>query len=356
MSSLITRHLASAGFESARTLNNIPHGHSFEVLASAEIDEPSTGDEWQEAVASACAALSYSDLNKIIEQAPTDKHLIQWLHHHLSAIQLPSSLTQSMRSISLKSAPQTYTHWTVDDSSIWLTRSYQFEAAHQLPNVPLGHKCGRMHGHGFSAAISLRGSSEVETTHPHREIDQAWTPLHEQLHLRCLNDIPGLENPTSEHLALWLWEALEGSLDLVAVAVNETPTAGCVFNGQRMRIWKEQTFDSAVMLSEAPKHDPRRNKHGHTFKARLHLTGSLDEVLGWVYDYGDIKTAFSPVFDQLDHRPLYDIEGLAHADSQRLARYIYEHMKSPLTQLSGVDVEHQTNQGVWLREANCFDL
>ena len=64
------------------------------------------------------------------------------------------------------------------------------------------------------------------------DVTRAFQPLYEQLDHHYLNDIPGLENPTSEILAMWIWARLKPSLPLLSkVVVRETCTAGCAYSG-----------------------------------------------------------------------------------------------------------------------------
>ena len=111
-----------------------------------------------------------------------------------------------------------------------LSRQYFIEAAHRLPNVPAGHKCARLHGHSFK--ITLHISGEIDPgpgwVVDFGEIDQAWLPIHEVLDHRYLNEIAGLENPTSENLARWILERVKlprGKLRAVTIA--ETCCAEC---------------------------------------------------------------------------------------------------------------------------------
>ena len=115
---------------------------------------------------------------------------------------------------------------------IW--KEFAFEAAHRLPHVPAGHKCARLHGHSFRV--------EVHVTGPLREpegwvldfadLKAAWAPLDDALDHRYLNDIAGLENPTSEVLARWIWDRLAPTLPgLSEIVVRETCTTGCVYSG-----------------------------------------------------------------------------------------------------------------------------
>jgi 6-pyruvoyltetrahydropterin/6-carboxytetrahydropterin synthase len=113
-------------------------------------------------------------------------------------------------------------------------KEFTFEAAHRLPNLPADHKCARLHGHSFRVAVHVQGPV-VEPEGwvlDFAEISAAFRPLYEQLDHRYLNEIPGLENPTSERLAQWLWERLLPALPgLSQVTVRETCTAGCTYRG-----------------------------------------------------------------------------------------------------------------------------
>jgi 6-pyruvoyltetrahydropterin/6-carboxytetrahydropterin synthase len=114
-------------------------------------------------------------------------------------------------------------------------KEFSFEAAHVLPNVPAGHKCGRLHGHSFRVELRLRGTVDEHMGwfRDFADIKQAFKPLEDQLDHHFLNDIPGLENPTSENLARWIWNRLKPELpDLNLVIVRETCTAGCIYDGQ----------------------------------------------------------------------------------------------------------------------------
>jgi 6-pyruvoyltetrahydropterin/6-carboxytetrahydropterin synthase len=116
--------------------------------------------------------------------------------------------------------------------SVRLIKSFGFEAAHWLPTFPEGHKCRRMHGHSFRIDVAVEGEIDPESGYlvDYGEIAAVVEPLCKQLDHRCLNDIEGLENPTSEVLAKWLWDRLEASLPMLAeVIVQETCTARCEY-------------------------------------------------------------------------------------------------------------------------------
>jgi 6-pyruvoyltetrahydropterin/6-carboxytetrahydropterin synthase len=113
-------------------------------------------------------------------------------------------------------------------------KEFTFEAAHRLPNVPDGHKCGRLHGHSFKAVIYVRGPVGKETGWiiDFAEIKKAFKPLYQQLDHYYLNEIAGLENPTSENLAIWIWQRLQPVLpSLSKVVINETCNTGCIYQG-----------------------------------------------------------------------------------------------------------------------------
>jgi 6-pyruvoyltetrahydropterin/6-carboxytetrahydropterin synthase len=113
-------------------------------------------------------------------------------------------------------------------------KEFTFEAAHRLPNVPEGHKCGRLHGHSFRAEIHVAGEVDPVTgwIMDFADIKAAFDPLYKQLDHNYLNEIPGLENPTSEVLARWIWSHLAGNLTgLSRVVVRETCTCGATFIG-----------------------------------------------------------------------------------------------------------------------------
>ena len=115
-----------------------------------------------------------------------------------------------------------------------LFRVFQIEAAHFLPNVPEGHKCRRMHGHSFRIEVHVSGPVGEKTgwVMDFADLKRAFKPLFDQLDHHCLNDIDGLENPTIENLAQWIWQHLKPELPgLSKVIVQETCNAGCIYSG-----------------------------------------------------------------------------------------------------------------------------
>jgi 6-pyruvoyltetrahydropterin/6-carboxytetrahydropterin synthase len=115
-----------------------------------------------------------------------------------------------------------------------LIKEYRFEAAHRLPHVPEGHKCARLHGHSFKLEIAVSGPVDEHTGWliDFGVLDELLQPLVARLDHRCLNDLAGLENPTSENLARWIWQAVKPTLpSLASVIVYETADARCVYRG-----------------------------------------------------------------------------------------------------------------------------
>lgn len=114
-------------------------------------------------------------------------------------------------------------------------KEFSFEAAHLLPNVPPGHKCGRLHGHSFQVTLYVAGEPGDNSgwIMDFSDIKKIFKPVYERLDHYYLNDIPGLENPTSENLARWIWRELKPTLpQLSRIMIRETCTSGCVYSGE----------------------------------------------------------------------------------------------------------------------------
>lgn len=116
-----------------------------------------------------------------------------------------------------------------------LSKTFRFEAGHHLPNCPPGHKCRRMHGHSYAVVVTVRGSVDPQTgwVMDFGLLKQAVEPLVEKLDHATLNEIDGLANPTSEMIAKWFWDSLDGSLPgLAAVTVKESASSSCTYRGE----------------------------------------------------------------------------------------------------------------------------
>ena len=116
-----------------------------------------------------------------------------------------------------------------------LVKEFRFEAAQTLPNVPGDHKCRKMHGHSFRVEIVIEGEvdPDIGWIYDHARISRAMNPLLEELDHAYLNEIEGLENPTIELMAAWIWKKIESRCPgLCEIVIHETPTARCVFRGE----------------------------------------------------------------------------------------------------------------------------
>ncbi len=117
-----------------------------------------------------------------------------------------------------------------------ISRVFYVEAAHRLPNVAEGHKCGRLHGHSYRITLHIEGEVDPHTgwIMDFGEVDDAWKPIHEALDHRFLNEVEGLQNPTSEVLARWVMERVKLPKGRVAaVTISETCTAECTVYATR---------------------------------------------------------------------------------------------------------------------------
>jgi 6-pyruvoyltetrahydropterin/6-carboxytetrahydropterin synthase len=363
-------HIAVAPFEAALRVAVLPaghrsarlHGHSYRARVRAALpagwsavadrmraDGFAGGetDALRAALAAAVGPLDYADLNEHLP-TPTDENLARWVHGRLEVAGVPGIATVGIRSTADTGAD------LAPDGHAHLWHRFRFEAAHRLPRVPDGHPCGRMHGHGFEVILHVDQDLGGDAGGADMGIDfdriaALWAPLHAELDHACLNDIPGLENPTSELLCGWLWARLKPQLPALSwVTVYETATAGCHFDGARYRIWKELRFESALRLEQAPEGDRRRRLHGHSYLLRLHLSAPLDEVLGWTVDYGDVKALFKPVYERLDHHRLDTLTGPAGSDPAGLARWIRTQAGADLPWLERIDLQQTPGCGAVL--------
>lgn len=118
---------------------------------------------------------------------------------------------------------------------IELVKEYRFEAAHLLPHVPPGHRCARLHGHSFRIELAVYGLVDEHTGWfiDFGVLEEIMKPIIDRLDHHYLNEIPGLENPTSELLARWLWQEVRPHLpSLRAVILYETYDARCIYRGE----------------------------------------------------------------------------------------------------------------------------
>jgi 6-pyruvoyltetrahydropterin/6-carboxytetrahydropterin synthase len=115
-----------------------------------------------------------------------------------------------------------------------ITQAFTFEAAHRLPRVASTHRCFNMHGHSYRVELQLAGEVDPETGFviDFFDIETVFLPLFRQLDHHCLNDIDGLENPTAENIAVWIWQRTRPQLaQLSRVTVYETPLCWAEYEG-----------------------------------------------------------------------------------------------------------------------------
>ncbi len=115
-----------------------------------------------------------------------------------------------------------------------ISKRYRFEAAHRLPKTPPDHKCHNLHGHNFTVTLSVVGTVNGEGwVMDYGTITTAWNTVKAVVDHRYLNDIPGLENPTSEVLAAWIWDRMVALIPgLASVTVQENDDCGAIYRGQ----------------------------------------------------------------------------------------------------------------------------
>ncbi len=115
-----------------------------------------------------------------------------------------------------------------------ITKEFRFDSAHFLPNLPEGHKCGQLHGHTFTVVLHFRGPVPEETgwLRDFGEINEFFKPILDELDHRCLNEIEGLFNPTSENISMWIWNKAKPVFpDIFQVTVKETPSSSASYRG-----------------------------------------------------------------------------------------------------------------------------
>lgn len=313
-------------FEAARRDNRGWHGHSFTLRVRSRAQRCVEQEKLLSRCAEVVAPFDYSLLNEQLTDV-TDAALLAELEQRLRAAGVAADR------LALRSAPDRGLVVVPDEQHSWVWRSFRFEAAHRLPNVPASHPCSRMHGHGYRVILESAYGAEAD------DLGQLWRPLHAQLHRSCLNDI--LANPTSERLAEWLWMRLHMySPGMRRVHVQETEHSGSTFDGTEHTIWKAQRFEAATANGAL------HSICGHGYRLRLHLRAPLDPDLGWTLDYGDVKAAFAPLREALDHRQLDQLEGLGKGDLESLGRWILSRAVAELPQLYRVDVREDERRGV----------
>ena len=119
-----------------------------------------------------------------------------------------------------------------------------------------------------------------------------------------------------------------------------------------MEIYKDITFEAAHLLPNVPTDHKCRRLHGHSFKVRLALEGPVHKSLGWVEDFSEVKEAFDPIYHQLDHHYLNEVEGLENPTSENLAKWIWTKLKPKLQYLISIEVKETCSTGCIYRGEN----
>lgn len=354
-----TTYVVTAPFEAARHVDVLPeghrsrnmHGHSFlatvhcalphecATYPGGEIDTIKARLEPQ------VKKLDYSLLNEHIDP-PTDENIARWLNSHCYIPGTEAISIQSTKDEGLKID-------NFGNAHVW--RRYYFQAAHQLPNVPAGHKCRNMHGHGFAVMLHAThkvGDGDLSIDYDH--LDHCWAPVFEQIDHACLNELDGLANPTSELISQWIWNKVKPTLAVLSnVTVYETASCGANYDGANFQIWKEFTLDSAARFKNAPVGNKRRKIHGYTYTLRLHLSAPLDQVMGWAVDFGDVKDVFNPIFKLIDHKPLHQIADLKDCDVSSIAQWIWKASIELQPQIYRIDLLETQGCGVVVANKDC---
>jgi 6-pyruvoyltetrahydropterin/6-carboxytetrahydropterin synthase len=120
-------------------------------------------------------------------------------------------------------------------SEMTIYKEFEFDAAHRLTQVPEGHKCSNLHGHTFKLTVFLRGEVNPDRgwVVDYGEIKEVMEPIMEQLDHSVLNDLPGIQNPTSENLCVWIWDRIKPAISqLWQIELKETKSSGCLYSGK----------------------------------------------------------------------------------------------------------------------------
>jgi len=205
------------------------HGHSYEV--AVVVDGP-LDPTYNWVMDYGDISDSFSPLFKTLDHAmlndvkgletPTIKHLEQWIYHQLKAT-VPLLTDIHVRIL----GDQVFSPALQGFNKIMNLPErvrFGFEAAHALPKLPPNHKCHAMHGHSFEVDVAVEDTASLA---PNLQT------IYDKLDHRCLNEIEGLENPTSEEVSRWIWNELKPvRSDLKSIIVAETCTARCIYHGE----------------------------------------------------------------------------------------------------------------------------
>jgi len=115
-------------------------------------------------------------------------------------------------------------------------KKFNIESARSIPNLPKTHPCHHIHGHSFKIIISVKGPVNKQNgfVTDFQDIDDAFSSFKKELDHSYLNDIEGLQNPTSENICIWIWDKIQSSLpNIYKIEIKETDSTGCIYKGKR---------------------------------------------------------------------------------------------------------------------------
>ena len=328
-------------FNAARQLKILPedhpsnnlHGHTFKGGVRLELEDGSSLSlaDIKEDLSNVINPMDFSFLNERI-QNPSDLNLANELFQTYGTANLISSHISS-------SSSQGASCEGPKNSYVW--KKFSFQASHKLPNVPKGHKCGNMHGHTFEVILYAESS---DGSHKNLlDLNLLSNSLYLELNKKCLNNIVGLENPTSELIASWVYSKIKTSHNFISkVEVMETDHAGCSFDGKNYRIWRDQKLESAIS------YESDGEIYGFGYTSRLYVESPLDKVLGWLMDFGDVKEIFKPIFLQMDHQNLNELENLSNPSIVDLVEWMGIQLIPALPELSGIGLYESEGNGAEL--------
>ena len=328
-------------FNAARKLKIIPedhpsnrlHGHTFTGGVKIELEDKSHYSlaSLKEELSTVIDPMDFSYLNDQIEN-PSDLVLANELFKSYRYKNLITSYISS-------SSSQGASYEGPENNYVW--KKFSFQASHKLPNVPKGHKCGNMHGHTFE--VILKAKASVESDRDLFDLSLISNSSFLELNKKCLNNIVGLENPTSELIASWIYSKLKSSNDFISkVEVMETDHAGCSFDGENYRIWRDQKLESAISYKSY------EEPYGFGYISRLYVESPLDKVLGWLMDFGDVKEIFKPVFLKMDHHNLNELDNLSNPSIVSLVEWMGFQLIPALPELSGIGLYESEGNGAEL--------
>ena len=115
-------------------------------------------------------------------------------------------------------------------------KKFNIESARSIPKLPKTHPCHHIHGHSFKIIISVKGPVNKQNgfVTDFQDIDDAFSPFKKELDHSYLNNIEGLQNPTSENICIWIWDKIQSSLpNIYKIEIKETDSTGCIYKGER---------------------------------------------------------------------------------------------------------------------------